>query len=111
MPNSVKKKTPERKCIGCSEKKAKNELIRVVRLPDGGGVEIDRTGKKRIVRLYGGVHVKSVLGAGEGDVQKPHFFFFERLFELKPRRKSQTVTNLFVFDEVVVADRHADVLI
>lgn len=46
MPNSVKKKVPERKCIGCSEKKAKNELIRIVRLPDGGGVEIDRTGKK-----------------------------------------------------------------
>ena len=46
MPNSVKKKVPERKCIGCSEKKAKNELIRVVRLPDGGGIEIDRTGKK-----------------------------------------------------------------
>ena len=46
MPNSVKKKVPERKCIGCSEKKAKNELIRVVRLPDGGGIEIDRTVKK-----------------------------------------------------------------
>lgn len=46
MPNSVKKKVPERKCIGCSEKKAKNELIRVVRLPDRGGIEIDRTGKK-----------------------------------------------------------------
>lgn len=53
MPNSVKKKTPERKCIGCSEKKAKNELIRVVRLPDGGGVEIDRTGKKPdAARIY-----------------------------------------------------------
>lgn len=46
MPNSVRKKVPERKCIGCSEKKAKNELIRVVRLPDGRRVEIDRTGKK-----------------------------------------------------------------
>lgn len=40
------KKIPERKCIGCSEKKAKKDLIRIVRLPDGGGVEIDRTGKK-----------------------------------------------------------------
>ena len=29
-----------------SEKKAKSELIRVVRLPDSGGIEIDRTGKK-----------------------------------------------------------------
>ena len=46
MQQPVKKKTPERKCIGCSEKKAKNELIRIVRLPEGGGVEIDRTGKK-----------------------------------------------------------------
>lgn len=46
MQNSVKKKTPERKCVGCSEKKAKNELIRIVRLPDEKGVEIDRTGKK-----------------------------------------------------------------
>lgn len=46
MQNSVKKKIPERKCVGCAEKKAKNELIRIVRLPDDGGVEIDRTGKK-----------------------------------------------------------------
>lgn len=46
MSNSVRRKIPERKCIGCSEKKAKNELIRIVRLPDGAGVEIDRTGKK-----------------------------------------------------------------
>ena len=46
MQNSVNKKVPERKCIGCSEKKAKNELIRIVRLPDEKGVEIDRTGKK-----------------------------------------------------------------
>ena len=46
MQNSVNKKVPERKCIGCSEKKAKKDLIRIVRLPDGKGVEIDRTGKK-----------------------------------------------------------------
>ncbi len=46
MQNSVNKKVPERKCIGCSEKKAKNDLIRIVRLPDDKGVEIDRTGKK-----------------------------------------------------------------
>ena len=46
MQNSVNKKVPERKCIGCSEKKAKNDLIRIVRLPDEKGVEIDRTGKK-----------------------------------------------------------------
>ena len=46
MQNSVNKKMPERKCIGCSEKKAKKDLIRIVRLPDDKGVEIDRTGKK-----------------------------------------------------------------
>ena len=46
MSNQAVKKTPERKCIGCSEKKAKNELIRIVRLPDEKGVELDRTGKK-----------------------------------------------------------------
>ena len=46
MQNSVNKKTPERKCIGCSEKKAKKDLIRIVRLPDGQGVELDKTGKK-----------------------------------------------------------------
>ena len=46
MQNTVRKKIPERKCIGCGEKKAKNELIRIVRLPDDGGIEIDRTEKK-----------------------------------------------------------------
>ncbi len=46
MQNSSNKKIPERKCIGCSEKKAKNELLRIVRLPNDGGVELDRTGKK-----------------------------------------------------------------
>ena len=45
MQNTPKKKVPERKCTGCGEKKAKNELIRIVRLPDEGGVELDRTGK------------------------------------------------------------------
>lgn len=37
---------PERRCIGCSEKKQKRELIRIVRLPDSESVEIDLTGKK-----------------------------------------------------------------
>ena len=46
MQNTVTKKIPERKCIGCSEMKFKKDLIRIVRLPDGQGVEIDRTGKK-----------------------------------------------------------------
>ena len=46
MQNLQNKKVPERKCIGCSEKKAKKDLIRIVRLPDDKGVEIDKTGKK-----------------------------------------------------------------
>ena len=46
MQNPQTKKVPERTCIGCSEKKAKKDLIRIVRLPDEKGVEIDRTGKK-----------------------------------------------------------------
>ncbi len=39
------KKQPERKCIGCNERKAKNELVRVLRTPEGE-ICIDRTGKK-----------------------------------------------------------------
>lgn len=39
------KKIPLRKCVGCKEQKAKNELIRVVKDKDGL-VELDLTGKK-----------------------------------------------------------------
>ena len=39
------KKTPERKCLGCMQTFPKNELIRVVRTPQGM-VELDLTGKK-----------------------------------------------------------------
>lgn len=42
---TVQKKIPERRCVGCGEKKTKRELIRIVRLATGG-VEIDPTGKK-----------------------------------------------------------------
>ena len=38
------KKKPERRCAGCSEHREKNELIRVVRSPDGH-VSLDFTGK------------------------------------------------------------------
>ena len=38
------KKMPQRTCMGCSEKKDKNQLIRVVRNKDGN-IEIDKTGK------------------------------------------------------------------
>ncbi|MGM9625324.1 MAG: RNase P modulator RnpM [Eubacteriales bacterium] len=40
-----KKKQPERKCVGCGERKTKNELVRVLRTPEGE-ICIDRTGKK-----------------------------------------------------------------
>lgn len=40
-----KKKIPERKCVGCNERKPKNELVRVLRTPEGE-IGVDRTGKK-----------------------------------------------------------------
>ena len=43
---AVVKKIPERKCVGCNEKKPKNELIRIVRTADTGEIQIDATGKK-----------------------------------------------------------------
>lgn len=42
---NVVKKIPERKCMGCNEKKPKKELIRVVRTPEGD-VVLDLVGKK-----------------------------------------------------------------
>lgn len=39
------RKIPMRMCVGCSQMKPKNELIRVVRSPEGE-VSIDSTGKK-----------------------------------------------------------------
>ena len=44
MANAVKK-IPERKCMGCNEKKPKIELVRVVRTPEGE-VVLDTVGKK-----------------------------------------------------------------
>jgi predicted RNA-binding protein YlxR (DUF448 family) len=38
------KKIPMRQCLGCNEHKAKRELVRVVRLPDGEAV-LDLKGK------------------------------------------------------------------
>ena len=40
-----KKKQPERKCVGCNERRTKQELIRVLRTPEGE-ILVDRTGKK-----------------------------------------------------------------
>ena len=40
-----KKKMPERKCVGCNERKPNTELVRVLRTPEGE-IGVDRTGKK-----------------------------------------------------------------
>lgn len=39
------KRIPERICIGCQQVKPKNELIRIVKSPEGE-ISIDKTGKK-----------------------------------------------------------------
>jgi len=41
----MEKKVPVRQCLGCREHKAKSELIRVVKSPDGD-VSTDSNGKK-----------------------------------------------------------------
>ena len=43
--NNKPRKLPERRCTGCGEHFAKNELIRVLRTPEGE-ITIDFTGKK-----------------------------------------------------------------
>ena len=40
----MQKKIPQRQCMGCRERKAKREMIRVVRTTDGG-VTLDFGGK------------------------------------------------------------------
>ncbi len=39
------KQIPTRQCIGCREMKAKNELVRIIRTPEGD-ICLDKTGKK-----------------------------------------------------------------
>jgi predicted RNA-binding protein YlxR (DUF448 family) len=39
------KKVPQRTCVGCRNVKAKRELVRVVRDPQGS-IDLDTTGKK-----------------------------------------------------------------
>lgn len=41
---SLQKKMPERRCVGCNQHAPKSALIRIVRTPDGN-VVLDRTGK------------------------------------------------------------------
>ena len=40
----MQKKIPQRQCMGCRERKAKKEMIRVVRCTDGN-VQLDFSGK------------------------------------------------------------------
>jgi len=46
-----KKKIPLRQCVGCSERMAKSELIRVVRTPEGE-IVLDLTGRKNGRGVY-----------------------------------------------------------
>lgn len=39
------KKIPLRQCIGCGESREKNNLIRIIKTPEGL-IELDKTGKK-----------------------------------------------------------------
>lgn len=41
----VQRRVPMRTCVGCRTQRAKKELVRVVRTPEGQ-VVLDRTGKK-----------------------------------------------------------------
>ena len=42
---TMSKKMPVRRCVGCQEMKNKKEMIRVIRTPEGE-FELDATGKK-----------------------------------------------------------------
>jgi predicted RNA-binding protein YlxR (DUF448 family) len=46
-----KKKIPLRQCVGCCERKAKGELLRVVRTPEGE-IVLDFTGRKNGRGVY-----------------------------------------------------------
>ena len=44
-PQNAPRKVPMRQCLGCGEHKAKSELVRIVRDPNGE-ISLDATGKK-----------------------------------------------------------------
>ena len=46
-----KKKIPLRQCVGCCERRAKGELLRVVRTPEGE-IVLDTTGRKNGRGVY-----------------------------------------------------------
>jgi predicted RNA-binding protein YlxR (DUF448 family) len=52
-----KKKIPLRQCVGCSERKPKGELLRVVRTPEGE-IVLDKTGRKNGRGVYLCANVK-----------------------------------------------------
>ncbi len=41
----VAKKVPLRRCVGCGERKAKRDMVRIVRTAEEGNLEIDARGK------------------------------------------------------------------
>lgn len=40
-----RRRIPQRTCIGCRQVEAKRSMIRVVRMPGNGGIQLDPTGK------------------------------------------------------------------
>ena len=44
---SVKKKTPQRQCVGCGEMKNKRDMIRILKTAEGE-IVLDATGKKNL---------------------------------------------------------------
>lgn len=40
-----RRRIPQRTCVGCRQVDAKRSMVRIVRTPGGGGVQLDPTGK------------------------------------------------------------------
>lgn len=88
------KKIPERKCMGCNRKLPKNELLRIVRSPEGE-VSVDSVGK--------------LPGRGVYICSEPKCF--ERV---KKSKRLETVLEVHIPDEVyleaekVMSERQAE---
>lgn len=65
-----KRKIPQRKCVGCGERRDKGELCRIVKTPDGG-VCLDKTGRMARTRRISvpgcEVPARGAQGAPAGD--------------------------------------------
>ena len=48
---SVKKKSPQRQCIGCNEMKNKKDMLRILKTAEGD-IILDATGKKNVRGAY-----------------------------------------------------------